>query len=163
MSGQASGELTSLMGDRIATLRDRLGQDPRLVNAVHIRAAYTKPVEFHGADQYEAFLHETNGARMGPFDFWSHTDLLNSQHRLELTDLSAFEWIEIGQLEYEPLFMQREDSRVMLVDLITGEHRDLGFFDDFFLEAVTGPRLRDVASADVGSPWFQLVADLGWL
>lgn len=63
---------------------------------------------------YWYFLEISNGARCGGIDIWSYEEL--SSHQYRVSDISGghAKWIEVGQVLYEPLVINKETEAVYL-------------------------------------------------
>src|SRR3954447_528386 len=62
----------------------------------------------------EEFLRITNGGRFGCIDFWSAEELPKVQYRAADEPGGAAQWLEIGQLLYEPIFLHRARGTIHL-------------------------------------------------
>ena len=63
-----------------------------------------------GAPAYTAFLKLCNGGSFGDIILWSVEELLDNQYRVPSDQPS---WCEIGQLLYEPLFLDKHTQHVI--------------------------------------------------
>ena len=94
-----------------------------------------------GAPAYSAFLRLCNGGSCGDIILWSVEELLDNQYRVPSDQPS---WCEIGQLLYEPLFLDKETQHVLFpadsYDGIEGIDVD---FDTFVREYIFGNKYKE--------------------
>ena len=88
-----------------------------------------------------AFLKLCNGGSFGDIILWSVEELLDNQYRVPSDQPS---WCEIGQLLYEPLFLDKETQHVLFpadsYDGIEGIDVD---FDTFVREYIFGNKYKE--------------------
>ena len=88
-----------------------------------------------------AFLKLCNGGSFGDIILWSTEELLDNQYRVPANQSS---WCEIGQLLYEPLFLDKETQHVLFpadsYDGIEGIDVD---FDTFVREYIFGNKYKE--------------------
>ena len=94
-----------------------------------------------GTPAYSAFLRLCNGGSFGDIILWSVEELLDNQYRVPSDQPS---WCEIGQLLYEPLFLDKETQHVLFpadsYDGIEGIDVD---FDTFVREYIFGNKYKE--------------------
>jgi len=90
---------------------------------------------------YSAFLRLCNGGSFGDIILWSVEELLDNQYRVPSDQPS---WCEIGQLLYEPLFLDKDTQHVLFpVDSYEGiEEIDVDF-DTFVREYIFGSKYKE--------------------
>ena len=88
-----------------------------------------------------AFLKLCNGGSFGDIILWSTEELLDNQYRVPANQSS---WCEIGQLLYEPLFLDKDTQHVLFpVDSYEGiEEIDVDF-DTFVREYIFGHKYKE--------------------
>lgn len=118
-------------------------------------------VSIKGATELVEFLKFCNGARFGEIDLWGYTELKENQYRLELFEVSRINWIEFGQILYEPLFLKREDNHVFLYSTYGEKPKMLGFFDEFLDYYAFGEGYRFVVPDAGTSRWFLFLKSIG--
>ena len=88
-----------------------------------------------------AFLKLCNGGSFGDIILWSVEELLDNQYRVPSDQPS---WCEIGQLLYEPLFLDKDTQHVLFpadsYDGIEGIDVD---FDTFVREYIFGNKYKE--------------------
>ncbi len=94
-----------------------------------------------GAPAYSAFLRLCNGGSFGDIILWSVEELLDNQYRVPSDQPS---WCEIGQLLYEPLFLDKDTQHVIFpADSYEGiEEIDVDF-DTFVREYIFGSKYKE--------------------
>ncbi|WP_143536095.1 hypothetical protein [Saccharibacillus sp. O23] len=65
---------------------------------------------------YREMLDLFDGARCGAIDLWSYADLPQHQFRVSDVEGGPNAWIEIGQVLYEPLLLNRENGSIYLLN-----------------------------------------------
>ena len=88
-----------------------------------------------------AFLKLCNGGSFGDIILWSTEELLDNQYRVPANQSS---WYEIGQLLYEPLFLDKDTQHVILpADSYEGiEEIDVDF-NTFISEYIFGNKYKE--------------------
>ena len=88
-----------------------------------------------------AFLKLCNGGSFGDIILWSTEELLDNQYRVPANQSS---WCEIGQLLYEPLFLDKDTQHVIFpADSYEGiEEIDVDF-DTFVREYIFGHKYKE--------------------
>lgn len=106
-----------------------------------------------GALAYSAFLRLCNGGSFGDIILWSVEELLDNQYRVPSDQPS---WCEIGQLLYEPLFLDKDTQHVLFpVDSYEGiEEIDVDF-DTFVREYIFGSKYKEkiIGYDDADDEW----------
>ena len=94
-----------------------------------------------GVPAYSAFLRLCNGGSFGDIILWSVEELLDNQYRVPSEQPS---WCEIGQLLYEPLFLDKDTQHVLFpADSYEGiEEIDVDF-DTFVREYIFGHKYKE--------------------
>ena len=94
-----------------------------------------------GVSAYSAFLRLCNGGSFGDIILWSVEELLDNQYRVPSEQPS---WCEIGQLLYEPLFLDKDTQHVLFpADSYEGiEEIDVDF-DTFVKEYIFGSKYKE--------------------
>ena len=93
------------------------------------------------APVHSAFLKLCNGGTFGDIILWSVEELLENQYRVPAEQPS---WYEIGQLLYEPLFLDKHTQHIIfpaeVYDGIEGIEVD---FDTFTREYIFGSKYKE--------------------
>ena len=88
-----------------------------------------------------AFLNLCNGGSFGDIILWSTEELLDNQYRVPAEQPS---WYEIGQLLYEPLFLDRHTQQVIFpADSYEGIEEINIDFDTFVKEYIFGNKYKE--------------------
>ncbi len=100
-----------------------------------------------------AFLKLCNGGSFGDIILWSTEELLDNQYRVPVDQSS---WYEIGQLLYEPLFLDKHTQHVIFpADSYDGiEEIDVNF-DTFVKEYIFGSKYKEkiIGYANADDDW----------
>ena len=100
-----------------------------------------------------AFLKLCNGGSFGDIILWSVEELLDNQYRVPADQSS---WYEIGQLLYEPLFLDKHTQHVIFpADSYEGiEEIDVDF-DTFVSEYILGSKYKEkiIGYANADDDW----------
>ena len=106
-----------------------------------------------GAPAHSAFLRLCNGGSFGDIILWSVEELLDNQYRVPSDQPS---WCEIGQLLYEPLFLDKDTQHVLFpADSYEGiEEIDVDF-DTFVKEYIFGSKYKEkiIGYDDTDDDW----------
>ena len=87
------------------------------------------------------FLKLCNGGSFGDIILWSTEELLDNQYRVPAEEPS---WYEIGQLLYEPLFLDRHTQQVIFpADSYEGIEEINIDFDTFVKEYIFGNKYKE--------------------
>lgn len=93
------------------------------------------------APVYSAFLKLCNGGTFGDIILWSVEELLENQYRVPSEQPS---WYEIGQLLYEPLFLDKHSQCVIFpTDVYEGIEGIEVDFDTFTREYIFGSKYKE--------------------
>ena len=93
------------------------------------------------APVHSAFLKLCNGATFGDIILWSVEELLENQYRVPSEQPS---WYEIGQLLYEPLFLDKHSQCVIFpTDVYEGIEGIEVDFDTFTREYIFGSKYKE--------------------
>ncbi len=88
-----------------------------------------------------AFLNLCNGGSFGDIILWSTEELLDNQYRVPVEQPS---WYEIGQLLYEPLFLDKHTQQVIFpADSYEGIEEINIDFDTFVKEYIFGNKYKE--------------------
>ena len=88
-----------------------------------------------------AFLKLCNGGSFGDIILWSTEELLDNQYRVPANQSS---WCEIGQLLYEPLFLDKDTQHVIFpADSYEGMEAFEVDFDTFVKEYIFGNKYKE--------------------
>jgi len=88
-----------------------------------------------------AFLKLCNGGSFGDIILWSTEELLDNQYRVPAEQPS---WYEIGQLLYEPLFLDKHTQQVIFpADSYEGMEAFEVDFDTFVKEYIFGNKYKE--------------------
>lgn len=100
-----------------------------------------------------SYLSEFNGGRCGSIDLWSMDKLSENQYRLSA--LNQNEWLEIGQVLYEPLVLNKTSGEVYLMDEDV-EKKKASFKDtEYFLSNyVFGQRYKEIIPEGEKDEWY---------
>lgn len=100
-----------------------------------------------------SYLSEFNGGRCGSIDLWSMDKLSSNQYRLSA--LNQNEWLEIGQVLYEPLVLNKTSGEVYLMDEDV-EKKKASFKDiEYFLSNyVFGQRYKEIIPEGEKDEWY---------
>ena len=123
--------------NRLASLPDAIiiGEIPEGAENIPQKVSqYIAPV-------HSAFLKLCNGGSFGDIILWSTEELLDNQYRVPADQSS---WYEIGQLLYEPLFLDKDTQHVIFpADSYEGiEEIDVDF-DTFVKEYIFGSKYKE--------------------
>ena len=105
------------------------------------------------APMHNDFLKLCNGGSFGDIILWSTEELLDNQYRVPVDQSS---WYEIGQLLYEPLFLDKHTQHVIFpADSYDGiEEIDVNF-DTFVKEYIFGSKYKEkiIGYANADDDW----------
>ena len=88
-----------------------------------------------------AFLKLCNGGSFGDIILWSAEELLENQYRVPAEQPS---WYEIGQLLYEPLFLDKHTQHIIFpTDVYEGIEGIEVDFDTFVREYIFGSKYKE--------------------
>ena len=123
--------------NRLASLPDAIliGEIPEGAKSIPPQMLkYIAPV-------HSAFLKLCNGGSFGDIILWSVEELLENQYRVPSEQPS---WYEIGQLLYEPLFLNKHSQCVIFpTDVYEGIESIEVDFDTFVREYIFGSKYKE--------------------
>ena len=109
-------------------------------------------------NDYKEILEKFNGGRFGSIDLWSYSNLEQNQFRISEIEDQEEKWLEIGQILYEPLLLNKQSKSVYLFD--TNEEK-LHFLDyDIFLflkNKIFGLDYSEVIPDYESDPWYNFL------
>ncbi|WP_179033140.1 hypothetical protein [Paenibacillus kribbensis] len=109
--------------------------------------------------QYFHFLKEANGGRFGGIDLWSYSELDSNQYRVSDLNGGIKKWIEIGQIIYEPLVINKQSGEVY--HFYQGHLEDmghnLGMFNSFIIDYVFGNKYEKIVPDSHSDEWYQFL------
>lgn len=113
-------------------------------------------------NEYMDFLSECNGARFGSIEFWSFDELPSHQYRVEDLPGGKDNWLEIGQILYEPLVICKLDGKLysFLQGFATDNMECFSNFDDFLTNYVFGKKYMDIIPDSHDEEWVQALVKL---
>lgn len=142
-------------------LRLKLKDEPTSMIYADMNIKTDKIINNYGKSQtYFDFLKECDGARFGAVDLWSFSEL--SEHQFRITELvgETENWLEIGQVLYEPLVIEKSTGLVYLFKQSAPERleRSFGEFDDFLFHYVFGRKYGEIVpDAEIDDEWYQFL------
>lgn len=115
-----------------------------------------------GVEKYYEFLKICNGARFGDIDFFSFDNLDDAQYFIEDSLDDNHQWMNIGQILYEPLVIDKKDGRIYQLGSYPGEGtvKCYGEFDDFLLEYVFGEKYKEIIPDSEDDEWYKVLKKL---
>ena len=123
--------------NRLASLPDAIliGEIPEGAKSIPPQMLkYIAPV-------HSAFLKFCNGGSFGDIILWSAEELLENQYRIPAEQPS---WYEIGQLLYEPIFLDKHTQCVIFpTDVYEGIEGIEVDFDTFVREYIFGSKYKE--------------------
>ena len=123
--------------NRLASLPDAIliGEIPEGAKSIPPQMLkYIAPV-------HSAFLKLCNGGSFGDIILWSVEELLENQYRIPAEQPS---WYEIGQLLYEPIFLDKHTQCVIFpTDVYEGIESIEVDFDTFVREYIFGSKYKE--------------------
>lgn len=113
--------------------------------------------------QYFEFLKESDGARCGAVDLWAFDELFLHQFRVSDFSGGTEKWIEVGQVLYEPLVIEKDSGQVYC---FYQGHPDkaaqtLGDFNYFLLNYVFGRKYEELVPDAHLEDWYQFLKRIG--
>ncbi|MUG44312.1 hypothetical protein [Paenibacillus woosongensis] len=113
--------------------------------------------------QYMEFLKEVNGGRCGAVDLWSFDELY--MHQSRVTDYlgGTDRWLEVGQVLYEPLVIEKSSGQVYYFYQGYSDRlgQTLGDYDYFLLNYVFGRKYEELVPDAHLEEWYQFIKGLG--
>jgi len=135
--------------NRLASLPDAIliGEIPEGAESIPPEVLqYITPV-------HSAFLKLCNGGSFGDIILWSTEELLDNQYRVPADQSS---WYEMGQLLYEPLFLDKHTQHVIFsADSYDGIEKIDVDFDTFVKEYIFGSKYKEkiIGYANADDDW----------
>lgn len=113
--------------------------------------------DFPHLRQYYDFLGISNGARCGVIDLWSYEKLNKNQYRMTSWVNDVSDWLEVGQILYEPLVINRKSGLLYVLkeEEYIKEEENIGEWNDFLFNYVFGDKYYSIA-AGVDDWWLLL-------
>ena len=111
------------------------------------------------APVHSAFLKLCNGGAFGDIILWSAEELLENQYRVPAEQPS---WYEIGQLLYEPLFLDKHTQCVIFpADVYEGIEGIEVDFDTFVKEYIFGSKYKEkiIGYDNENDDWSSFLSD----
>ncbi|MEK4063903.1 MULTISPECIES: hypothetical protein [Paenibacillus] len=113
--------------------------------------------------QYFEFLKESDGARCGAVDLWSFDEFPSHQSRVSDFLGGIENWIEVGQVLYEPLVIDKNSGQVYC--FCQGHParvgQTLGDFHYFLLNYVFGGKYEELIPDAHLDDWYQFLKRIG--
>ncbi|WP_145045803.1 hypothetical protein [Paenibacillus xylanexedens] len=121
--------------------------DSIVYGQLHSGLGYTLPSDFPHLRQYYDFLGISNGARCGVIDLWSYEELKKNQYRMTSWVNDVSDWLEVGQILYEPLVINRKSGLLYVLkeEEYIKEEENIGECDDFLFNYVFGDKYYSIA------------------
>ncbi|MFE6076989.1 hypothetical protein ACFVQB_21225 [Paenibacillus sp. NPDC057886] len=115
--------------------------------------------------QYYDFFGISNSARCGGIDFWSYEELNKNQYRLTSWMDDVGDWLEVGQVLYEPLVINRNSGLLYVLKEEEGiqVEENMGEWDDFLFNYVFGNGYRSILPGVDVDEWYLLLKRLGFV
>lgn len=138
---------------RIEQLRRALEARSDGITLGEFRPAMKKLPRLELGALHAAFLGFSDGGRFGSVDVWSSDELSQNQFRAEVREGGASAWLEVGQVNYEPIFLRRSDGTVELPWRSDHAPRTVSDVDTFFEEYVFGRKYAELFSGAANDRW----------
>ncbi|NGZ77917.1 hypothetical protein [Saccharibacillus alkalitolerans] len=114
------------------------------------------------ASDYRKVLNLFDGARCGAIDLWSYADLRQYQFRVSDVEGGPNAWIEIGQVLYEPLLLDRAKGSVYLLNTDREQLRLLADnLQSFLKNDVFGPGYAKLFPDCEHDDWYLFLRKMG--
>lgn len=152
--------MNNILEDIINKLKISLKEDPNGIIIGEFNDGITS-IKFNSLHltQYISFLEKTNGARCGAIDFWSFEELPDNQFRVREFPDVIDRWLEIGQVIYQPLCIDRSSGSLILIkdegSLI--RFQEFVNLDTFLLNFVFGKKYDEIVPNVEKEEWFQFL------
>lgn len=157
--------MNSKLKQIIQTVKSELGKDPSSIIIGKICDGNKN--ETLNCDPkvqlYYDFLKECDGASCGSIDFWNSEMVLNEQYKVTDMPGGRENWFCIGQILYEPIVLNKTDTKVyrFYQGFEDGIELDcFGDFDDFLLEYVFGDKYAKIIPEAYEDEWYRLLKKL---
>lgn len=142
-------------------LRLKLKDEPSSMIYADMNMKTDEIVNNYGKSQpYFDFLKECNGARFGAVDLWSFAELSEHQFRMTAMLRGMENWLEIGQVLYDPLVIEKSTGLVYLFKQSDPEglERSFGEFDEFLFHYVFGRKYVEIVpDAEIDDEWYHFL------
>ncbi len=148
----------------IQTIKVELNENPNGLVIGKIRDGLTTELEIcNNIQSYYDFLKVCDGARCGSIDFFGSDILLKYQFMVETIPGGQDNWFYIGQILYEPVVINKIDSKVYRFyrdneDDSSGEC--FGYLDEFLMDYVFGKKYSEIIPDAENDEWYQLLQKL---
>lgn len=145
--------------DIICRLKISLKEDPNGIIVGELNEGISGiQFEFNSVHltQYISFLEKTNGARCGAIDFWTYEELPDNQFRVSEFPEFINRWLEIGQVVYKPLFIDKFSGSLILIEE-EGRFQEFENLDTFLLSFVFGKNYQLIVPYVEKEEWFQFL------
>ena len=153
--------MNELIVKKLGILREYCRLNPDSITVVKLRAGAVAPQVPVAAGGYEEFLSYSDGARFGIIDFLGTEALLERQDAFRHLGMEMY---CIGQVLYEPLFVDLSTSTLRLWSSDTEQLRGIGVTFVAFLEQyVLGADYARLCPHPEQDRWFQLLATLDFV
>lgn len=112
--------------------------------------------------QFYEFLKISNGARFGSIDLWAYEELERQQYRLDQWIGESDNWLEIGQLLYEPVVISKLTGEIsILMDEVSiNDSKKIIQFDDFLIHYILGKGYEELVPGLEYDEWYHFLVRL---
>ncbi|WP_053781345.1 hypothetical protein [Paenibacillus xylanivorans] len=112
--------------------------------------------------QFYEFLKISNGARFGSIDLWAYEELERQQYRLDQWIGESDNWLEIGQLLYEPVVISKLTGEIsILMDEVSiNDSKKIIQFDDFLIHYILGKGYEELVPGFEYDEWYHFLVRL---
>lgn len=153
--------MEDLLKARVEKVGNELLADPNSIIYGELNSGIEKSLENNTIPvEYYYFLELSNGARCGGIDIWSYEELPSHQFRVSDFSGGNEKWIEVGQVLYEPLVIDKEAGTVFLYKDEQKLEGVAGDFKDFSLYYIFGKKYKELIPDSHLDEWFQLLKRL---
>ncbi|MBE6842549.1 MAG: hypothetical protein E7510_06920 [Ruminococcus sp.] len=146
----------------IKTIRLELNNDPDGIIIGKIRNGNTEQSDNSNPkiQSYFDFLKECNGVRCGSIDIFGADIIQDYQFMVNNIPGGNDKWLYIGQILYEPVVINKIDSKVYRFfrgneDINTADC--LGLFDEFLLNYVFGDKYAEIVPDAEDDEWYRFL------
>lgn len=110
---------------------------------------------------YYEFLSNFDGARFGTIDLWSYNELLKKQFIIEGFVEKQYDWLVIGRINDDPLFMNKKSGEIFLYDLYKMEvFEELGDLSNFLTHYGFGDGYKKFILNVSNNEWYKFIKEL---
>ncbi|MFJ2047245.1 hypothetical protein ACIOBL_26965 [Paenibacillus taichungensis] len=108
---------------------------------------------------YFEFLGKSDGARCGAIDLWSINELDEHQYRVSDFIGGTEKWMEVGQVLYEPLVIDKHSGQVCFFKqgYSASAEKTFGDFNYFLFNYVFGPKYEELVPDVHLDDWYQFL------